>query len=453
VLNRKFNIFEKVIDSIDTAIISNDLLGNVICWNKATEKILGYTFEEMSLKTIFAIYPPNLFEEEAKFILEIKANHLIENYETKRIHKDGNIIDISINVTPLKDEKGNIIGLSKVIQNISKSNQVINKLVESEETYKNLFENSPLPIWVLDIPSLKFLAVNKKSIKDYGYSKEEFLNMTVYDMCPEYEQNRIQNIDRSVLNYQLPTNSWLHLKKNGKLVPVEVTSLEILYEGKRARLVISINMTDAKENKLALEESHNRLKRLTEKIPIVLMQIEFLTDDKFEIPFVSKSISNIYNGFNAENIQKNPGLINDWVIDEDKIRVLKEYKSALKNLTDLNLECGINNSDGSISWIKAFYRPEKSETGHITWYGYIEDISTQKKLLLNLKKQNQKLKDIAWTQSHIVRAPLTTLMGLVNRLKKRDISIEEQQIFLEHIQKTADELDNVIKNITQLSSN
>ncbi|MEI8074647.1 MAG: PAS domain S-box protein [Bacteroidota bacterium] len=451
--NDKGPLCQRILESIDIPIISNDLLGNVIYWNKAAEKIFGYTFEEIKEKTIFVIYPPDIIEEESKFISEVKQNHLIINYKTKLIKKDGKVFDTYINVNPLKDETGKIIGLLKVIQNVPDYKEVENNLAESELKYKNLFENAPLPMWVIDIPSLKFLAVNQISCTNYGYIKEEFLNKTVFDICPETQRSDMINIDRSKLDYQLPTKNWIHLKKGGEVVYVEVTSLEILYEGKRARLVISIDITEKRNSKFALKQSHLRLKRLTEKVPIALLQVDYFSETKNQITFISKGISEIYKGLDTESIKTNPDLLMNWIIEEDRAWVHEEFQICIDNQTDINLECRIKNLEGKISWIKMFYRCEtKIKRPKTTWYGYILDITKQKGLLLNLEKQNKQLKDIAWAQSHTIRAPLTTLIALVNSLKKRNLSIVEQDQFLEYIQNSALELDNVIKDIAKLST-
>lgn len=248
------NIFERIIDSTHDAIYSNDLEGNVLTWNRAAETILGYSFEEIKSKSIFTLYPPEIVDEEFWFISCRQENKLVVDHETKRIKKDGTIIDISITVWPLKDDQNNLIGLSKIFHDITEHKYIAEKIEASEEKYKNLFEKSPLPMWVLDIPSLKFLDVNQMSVKHYGYSKEEFLRMTVYDIIPEHEIARAKNIDRSVENYQIPTKNWIHLKKSGVLIYVEVTSLEIMYNGKRARIVISQDVTERIESEEQIRE-------------------------------------------------------------------------------------------------------------------------------------------------------------------------------------------------------
>lgn len=85
----------------------------------------------------------------------------------------------------------------------------------------------------------------------------------------------------------------------------------------------------------------------------------------------------------------------------------------------------------------------------VVWYGYIEDVTLQKQVNLNLEKQNDQLKDIAWTQSHLVRAPLSRLMGLVNVLHRNIVPKEEEAQYLTYLKDSAIELDNIIKESTQ----
>jgi len=197
-----------------------------------------------------------------------------------------------------------------------------------------------------------------------------------------------------------------------------------------------------------LVRSHEQLKKLTEMIPIAILQMETDKSGSVEIPFISKGIRDIYKGLSTIDVMKNPNLITDWVVEEDRKAVHEMYIKSLETLTDLNVEFRVNLPKGGTIWVKLFYHPEENEAGNVVWYGYLEDITLQKQILLNLERQNKQLRDIAWAQSHLVRAPLARLMGLVNMLKNGMVEKEEEHTFLEYLEQSANELDNVIKEIT-----
>jgi PAS domain S-box-containing protein len=131
--------------------------------------------------------------------------------------------------------------------------------LESELQYRNLFETNPLPTFIYDFDTLRFLAVNKVAEKHYGCSKNEFLSMTILDVQPPEQlallSERLQNRDKEqVTNYP----SWKHKKKNGDLFIAEINSTTIQYNGRKARLVVMNDITDKVAAEEALKQSHER---------------------------------------------------------------------------------------------------------------------------------------------------------------------------------------------------
>jgi PAS domain S-box-containing protein len=137
-------------------------------------------------------------------------------------------------------------------------------LRRSEEQYRLLFEGNPHPMWVFDAKTFKFLAVNAAAVDHYGYSREEFLSMTVLDIRPPEDVPAVR--DR-VLHYEekrrLP-NEWRHLTKDGRLIDVEVTGQKISFEGREALIILANDITERKRAEAALRESEARLRRLVD---------------------------------------------------------------------------------------------------------------------------------------------------------------------------------------------
>lgn len=112
------------------------------------------------------------------------------------------------------------------------------------ETYRLLFEKNPLPMWVYDVKSLYFLAVNDAAVAHYGYSKNEFLRMTIKDIRPPED---VRGLLKDLERHDSSTESigiWRHLKRNGTIIDVEVRGNEIDFEGHRARFVLAKDVTD-----------------------------------------------------------------------------------------------------------------------------------------------------------------------------------------------------------------
>jgi len=122
-----------IVDSSDDAIISKDLNGIVTSWNAAAERLFGYKSEEMTGRSILAIIPPELQNEEPLILANLRAGRKIDHHETTRVRKDGTRIEVSLTISPVKNLSGKIIGASKIARDISERKRVQEALLQSEK--------------------------------------------------------------------------------------------------------------------------------------------------------------------------------------------------------------------------------------------------------------------------------------------------------------------------------
>jgi len=118
-------------------------------------------------------------------------------------------------------------------------------LRESETRYRQMFQANPHPMWLYDLETLRFLAVNDAAIAHYGYSEAEFLALTIADIRPPEEVPRLlETIEQLNGRAQYGNNIWRHRKKDGTLIDVEISSHEIEYAGRRAKVVLAHDITE-----------------------------------------------------------------------------------------------------------------------------------------------------------------------------------------------------------------
>lgn len=220
----------------------------------------------------------------------------------------------------LKDVLNSTVLYKSILYNIER-NRILVNLKKSEQRYSDLFHFSPLPMWVFDRDTLKFLDVNDAAIEHYGYSYEEFLNMDISQIRPKDDMPALKESlgkERKPMK-NLVHGEFTHLKKNGARIRVEIRSNNFEYKGHPAEIML------------------------------------------------------------------------------------------------------------------------------------VNDITERNRHIEAVEQQNEILKDIAWTQSHMVRAPLARLMGLVNLLSEGKIEGDKKKDFYEYIQNSAEELDEIIKGVVDKS--
>jgi diguanylate cyclase (GGDEF)-like protein/PAS domain S-box-containing protein len=110
--------------------------------------------------------------------------------------------------------------------------------------YRLLFESGPFPMWIFDRQTLAFLAVNEAAIARYGYSREEFLALTVEQIRPEETLDRFNRYVRSTLEQVHNSGIWQHRTKSGKVLDVEIRAYDLTFAGREARLVLALDITE-----------------------------------------------------------------------------------------------------------------------------------------------------------------------------------------------------------------
>lgn len=128
----------------------------------------------------------------------------------------------------------------------------------NDEFYEFLFVSNPLPMWVFEVASGRFLAVNAQACRQYGYSEEEFLAMTIFDIRSPDERERLRQVRSAGPSGHRQFGVWRHRKKGGEIIEVEITSDDIVFRGKQARLVLAHEVTERRSAEAALRLSLER---------------------------------------------------------------------------------------------------------------------------------------------------------------------------------------------------
>jgi PAS domain S-box-containing protein len=219
-------------------------------------------------------------------------------------------------------------------QNITKQREAELKTIESEIKYRHLFENNPMPMWVIAEGNYEILAVNEAAIRHYGYSRNEFLSMTALELRPEDEKIRFLAFDRTSPIPNASVGKWSHVKKDSSLIDVEIFAHPIDYEGKSARLILANDITEVtkaqgelQKSIEALEIAHKSQKSILDALPANIA----LLDSQGNIV----SVNNGWKEFARENRLKSK----NYAIGDN-------YIATAENADGEEREYGLNISRG-----------------------------------------------------------------------------------------------------------
>jgi PAS domain S-box-containing protein len=139
----RINHLASIVESTDDAVIGKTLDGTIVSWNRAAERVYGYTAEEIIGRPISVLIPEDRSDELGNIMHRLGAGEPVEHFETTRRHKDGRIIDVALTVSPLRDADGRLVGASTIAHDIGERKRAEEALRRNEQQLRTLFENLP----------------------------------------------------------------------------------------------------------------------------------------------------------------------------------------------------------------------------------------------------------------------------------------------------------------------
>ncbi|TVR19492.1 MAG: PAS domain S-box protein [Balneolaceae bacterium] len=174
-------------------------------------------------------------------------------------------LSIGVSDYLVKDTINALVLYKSVIYSIER-HRFIRSLRESEKRYMDLFELNPSPMWVFDAETLEFLDANQTAVDMYGYSKEEFLTMTLKDIRPPDDIPLMQQVVDETLEggrSLKDSSTFRHQKKDGTIIYVEIRNNVIEYKNRKAIVAIAIDVTEKLSHLKAIEEQNTKLKEIS----------------------------------------------------------------------------------------------------------------------------------------------------------------------------------------------
>jgi len=256
-----------IVQSTNAAVIGKTLGGVVITWNAGAEKMFGFSAAEMIGQPIAGIAPAARAAEMQEILQRIRRGERVPPLESERLHKDGHLVPVVLEVSPIRDDAGRIIGASKIAHEISHQRRLETELRRREAELGAIVAGAPEAIVAIDQTG-RIRSFNPSAERQFGYRAEEVIGENVSVLMPaphaerhdryigrylETGERRIIGIGRVVVGR----------RKDGSTFPLELAISEVSVGPDRHFVGFARDLTERQEMEDRLQELHEKLMRVS----------------------------------------------------------------------------------------------------------------------------------------------------------------------------------------------
>jgi PAS domain S-box-containing protein len=399
-----------IVESSNDAIIGKSLDGVIVSWNAAAERVYGHSAAEIIGHSISAIVPPNRLDEMPQIIEKVKRGERIDRFETVRVKNDGELVDVSLTVSPIRDAAGRIIGASTVARDITERKRAEAALRESEQLYRSVVNSVAEGILLQDRAG-RIVASNRSSERILGRTAEGLKGQ----IAPDPSLQAIHEDGSPLPEGDLPHMITLRTGKpqsnvrigfprpDGTLVWVLANAEPIFHAAKSTPYAVVTSFADITEQKQAedalIEEKH-LLHTLMDNLPDSV----YFKDRESRFTRINKAHAKLFGlrdpshgvgrtDFDFFTVEHAQEAYNDEreIIRTGQPVVDKEEKETWP--------------DGHVTWVSTTKMPLRDANGNIIGtFGVSRDITDRMRAEEALRESEEKYRslvsnipDVAWT--------------------------------------------------------
>ncbi len=378
-----------ILDSARDAIVSVDPQGQVSLFNKGAQKLLGYDEGEMLGKNIDVLWAQEVSDTYERQVAHFAAGSnrtgkLGVFGEVTLRRKDGNDLLAEATISQYVRDSEKV--LTVFIRNITERRRVEDRLKASEASFRTMFGDNPLPMWVYDLDTLQILEVNTSAEARYGYSRQEFLAMRMSDLKPAEDMPRLVGNalkKESDSQYSIQVK---HRRKDERVIDVQLATQQLDFSNHRAALVVAEEITERKRAEEALRESEQRFRAMFDGAAIGVALVDLDGSYIKANPALQKML-----GYTSDEL--NDMRVADITHGEDLQRAHEAFRTLLDGNRDYyHTEQRYICKDGSVVWANltmSLVRGSKRKPQFCI--GMIENITERKHSQEQIKRQLERL--------------------------------------------------------------
>ena len=441
------------VENTPLAVIEWDHAFRVLRWSPAAERLFGWKAEEVLEKRFndwnFVV------PEDVNAVYEVsyrqgrgKEHHGVSR--NRNYTKFGTVLHCEWYNSALYDESERLISVLSLVLDVTLATRIEEALRKSEAQYRLLFESNPHAMWVYDLETLRFLAVNDAAVDHYGYSRPEFLAMTIKEVHPAEDIPALSEYLAVADPDLYQGGEARHQKKDGSIINVEITSHRLDFAGRLAALVLANDITNRKLAEQALRDSEDRYRDLVDNSHELMCTHDLEGRIISVNPWAARVLGYTSGALVGSNVRD--GLLPEYRDQfDDYIRTVKTKGSA-KGVMQVRTATGETR-------LWEYYntlRTQGVETPIVR--GMAHDVTERRHALAREKlarieaEAANRLKDeFLSTLSHELRTPLMAIVGWSHLLLRGDLEPEKQQQALETIARNAKSQGRLINELLEVS--
>jgi PAS domain S-box-containing protein len=420
-----------IVESSTDAIISKTLEGVITSWNAGAERLFGFTAEQAMGRHISLVIPPERITEEDHIIASLKAGQRIEHFETERVRSDGQRIVVSLTISPIKDESGNVVGASKIVRDVTqqreaeeRERQLLAEAAEANAKFQAFFDQGALFAGIMDLDGT-ILEPNRLSWEGCGYTREQIVGKPFWEgpwwtpspaLVEQIKAASAEAAAGKTFRAEMP-----YFIADGSERFVDVTIQPIRDETGRV-LFLAPTATDITDRKLAEADREKFVTLIESSTDFIGMC------DLDGIPFFVNRAGLEMIGLDSIE-QARHTLVSEFFFPEDQDLIMNEFFPRVMKKGHGEVEVRFRNfKTGEAHWmaykVLVLTDADKQPLGlatvsqEVTQRRRLED--DLRRLAADLSEGDRRKNEFMATLAHELRNPLAPLSNMVEVLKRAD---------------------------------
>ncbi|MES2704498.1 MAG: PAS domain S-box protein [Bacteroidota bacterium] len=431
-----------------------DFTTQITYWSDEFYRILEYDDREITpcFENFLSKVHPDDRDRVSAIHEQAYGGNGILRYECRMRCKNGAVKYLQAEGAVARDTGGKMLSVGGFIRDITAAREAEHQLAESEKKYRNIFENNPIPLFVIDRNTLRFLDVNEAAIRHYGYTKEEFLLKSALDIRPEEEKARYRGLERKAATGFSSFGVWTHMKKDGSKIKVEICADDIITEKGNARLILVNDVTERLKAEQQLQQSEANLRTLFNNTETGYV----LLNPQFDIVSFNEPAA-IFTHDHLHAVLTEGANAAGFFPADARAGVMRAIQSAMEGISK-HYEISFSDLNENDTWFSAFYHPVRDNEKNVIGVCLAVTNITERKMLeikeknvtAELIDRNRDLEQFAYIITHNLRAPVANITDISTTILTGTLNKEEETEFMEGLNTAIRKLDGVIIDLNNI---